>query len=150
MDKDTLTKVKLVLRGREEIFFPVKELYNNHLLGPELPPMEELVAELKAQPDLVVTRNLGTRDENDPVVMLRERIPSLEDIIDRVRDSIGSTLENLTKAYDAGLPGMSREEEDQMLEALQRTKELRDEMERMFADARQRAANAADSGKDRS
>jgi hypothetical protein len=144
MNKDTLTKVKHLLRGRDEIFYPVRELYNNKLLGPELPPMDELVAELRSQPDLVVSKNLGTSDENDPVVMLRERIPSLDEIIGRVRDSIGSTLENLTKAYDAGLPDMSREDEDRMLEALQRTKDLRDEMERMFADARSRATKKED------
>ncbi|MCU0989429.1 MAG: hypothetical protein MUE63_07575, partial [Xanthomonadales bacterium] len=92
MNKDTLTKVKHLLRGRDEIFYPVRELYNNKLLGPELPPMDELVAELRSQPDLVVSKNLGTSDENDPVVMLRERIPSLDEIIGRVRDSIGSTL----------------------------------------------------------
>lgn len=144
MNKDTLTKVKHMLRGRDEIFFPIKELYNNRLIGPELPPMDELVAELRAQPDLVVTKNLGTSDESDPVVMLRERIPSLDEIIGRVRDSIGSTLENLTKAYDAGLSDMSREDEDRMLEALQRTKDLRDEMERMFADAKARAVKNDD------
>ena len=135
MNKDVLAKVKNILRAHEEIFFPVKELYNNRLVSPDLPPFEELVQELKTQPDLVVTKNLKTRDENDPVVMLKERIPTLNEIVAKVRASIGGTLENLNQAYTAGIGEMTSDEEDLLLETMRRTKTLREEMEKMFADA---------------
>jgi hypothetical protein len=138
MNNDTLIKVKKILRYHEEIFFAVKDLYKIRLLNHELPPLDELVRELKSQPDLVVTQNLRTGEQSDPVVMLRERIPTLEGIISRVRASLAGTLENLNKAYAAGIGTMAPEEEDLLLEALQRTKKLGSEMERMFADARER------------
>jgi hypothetical protein len=122
MDDDTLIKLKSILRGHNEIFFPVKELYNNRLISSDLPPLESLVQELRAQPDLVVTKNLKTRDEDDPVVMLKERIPTLNEIIAKVRASIGGTLENLNQTYTAGIGEMTSDEEDLLLETMRRTK----------------------------
>jgi hypothetical protein len=138
MNKDIMAKVKNILRGHDEIFFPVKELYNNRLVSPDLPPFDDLLRELKEQSDLVVTRNLKTRDGDDPVVMLRERIPTLDEIIAKVRTSIGGTLDNLNQAYAAGIGEMAPAEEDMLIETMRRTKQLRDEMERMFAEAKQR------------
>ncbi len=150
MDKDTIIKIKNLLRDYPEVFFPVRNLYQNRLIGMDLPPFHKLVDELRSHPDLVVTKNIKTRDENDPVVMLRERIPTLEEIVGEIRSGIGNTLDNLSRAYNAGIDGMSPEEEDMMLEAMRRTRDLRNEMERIFAEAGQRAAekNAPGRGRD--
>lgn len=139
MNKTILAKVKMILRDNEEIFFPLRDLYNNRLLSPDLPPLDELIRELKAQPDLVVTQNLKNRYENDPVVMLKERIPTLDEIIAKVRTSIGGTLENLNQAYTTGIGEMAPDEEDLLLETMQRTKKLKEEMELMFAETKQRS-----------
>jgi hypothetical protein len=141
MNKDTIVKIKSILRNHPDIFFPLKKLYTNNLVGADLPSIQELIAELKTQPDLVITKNLRTRDEDDPVVMLRERIPTLDEIASKIDDSINGTLENLNQVYSAGIGGMAQEEEDLLLEAMRRTKNMRTEMERLFADIKRQTGD---------
>jgi hypothetical protein len=138
MDNDLIKRVKSILRNHDEIFYPVKQLYKNKMLNQELPPFESFVNDLRLQPDLIVTQNFKSRNDQDPVVMLRERIPTLEEIITNVRANIGNTLENLNSAYTSGIQEMTPEEEDMLLEAMARTKNLQEEMERMFAAAKEK------------
>ena len=138
MDNDLTKRVKSILRNHDEIFYPVKQLYKNKHLNQELPPFESFVNELRLQPDLVVTQNFKTKDDQDPVVMLKERIPTLDEIMTNVRTNIGNTLENLNTAYTSGIQEMTPEEEDMLLEAMARTKNLQEEMERMFVSAREK------------
>ncbi len=138
MDNDIIKRVKSILRTHDEIFYPLKKLYQNKQLSQDLPSFESFVNELRLQPDLVITQNFKTRDDQDPVVMLKERIPTLEEIMTNVRTNIGNTLENLNSAYTSGITEMTPEEEDMLLEAMARTKNLQQEMERMFAAAREK------------
>jgi len=148
MDNDIFKRVKSILRNHDEIFYPVRKLYKNKLISQELPSFETFVNELRSQPDLVVTKNLQTKDDQDPVVMLKERIPTLNEIINNVRTNIGSTLENLNSAYASGIKEMTPEEEDMLLEAMARTKNLQQEMERMFAETRAKSLEKDQKDKD--
>jgi hypothetical protein len=140
MSDDIFKRVKSILRNHDEIFYPVRKLYQNKLIGHQLPSFAAFVDQLRSQPDLVVTKNLKDKDDHDPVVMLKERIPTLDEIITNVRSNIGNTLENLNSAYATGIKEMTPEEEDMLLEAMARTKNLQQEMERMFAEAKGKAA----------
>ena len=140
MSDDIFKRVKSILRNHDEIFYPVRKLYQNKLIGHQLPSFAAFVDQLRSQPDLVVTKNLKDKDDHDPVVMLKERIPTLDEIITNVRSNIGNTLENLNSAYATGIKEMTPEEEDMLLEAMARTKNLQQEMERMFAEAKGKAS----------
>lgn len=72
---------------------------------------------------------------NGPRVMLVSRTPTKEEIAKSLADKMQKIGENLQKAHEAKPDGMSREEEEQLLAALKKTKELRDNIDKAFGDS---------------
>lgn len=137
-------KIRRVLREDPDFLVPVKKLMKHFLKDEELPEYPELLAILKAAPDLVVMDLEDKSEDEDwdeaemealgyytgPRVRLKDRVPSPADIAAILKRHTDRMMESLGQAYCLGAEGFTEEEEDGMLALLERAKSLRDSVQK--------------------
>lgn len=136
LDPEVNRRIEEVLREDSDFLVPVKKLYKHFLKGLALPPYEEFLNAIKSCPDLAM---IDLDDEEDwdeeemealgyykgPRVRLKDRVPSPSDMADILKRHTDRMMESLGQAYCLGAGHFSDEEEDAMLDLLERANNLK-------------------------
>jgi len=146
MKEQIIDKAVNILETEEEYLIAVKKLYK--ILKEEFKDLEfkELVSMLREDKRFkiheVKKREAWSKEEESvmeaagyysgPRVMLKSRTPSKEEVAQLLQKKTQNMLDNLKKAYESRPEGMSDEEEKQLLEVMQRSKNLQDGLKKMF------------------
>ena len=138
------------LEAEEEYMVPVKKLWlimSEELNDEKIEP-DELTKLLKENDLFKVYEDLDKQEQSwpeeeelemeklghfkGPRVMLKSRTPSKDEVAQVLQKKMQNMLDNLKKAYDVRPDDLSDEEEKQLLEAMQKSKELQENIGKAF------------------
>lgn len=155
MEKKVKDRIIDVLGAAEEIFVPVKKLLKDlGKEGCEVPTYEDFLQELRDDNRLEVMdfRKHWEEDEEDdmedlgyysgPRVKLRSREITREDIARNLERHNQRMLDNLVKAYEVRPDDFPEQSEDELIQTMQRAKEFKEKVEKLFDEGEKEAGGA--------
>lgn len=152
MQEEIIKKAINILETDEDYLVPVKKLHKDLKEEFKTLKFEELVNFFEKDKRFKVyseKNETGWPEEEEakmeslghyagPRVMLVSRTPSKEEIAATLQKKTQSMLENLKKAYESKPDSMSDEEEKQLLEIMEKSKNLQDGLKKMFDDSKKK------------
>ena len=144
MFKKILDKIESLLESESDFLVAVKKVW--HEVQDEI-ELDELIGLLKKDKRFKVYESKNEPWEGDneaemeklgyylgPRVMLVSRTPTKEEMAKSLADKMQKMANNLQKAYDAKPDDLEDNEEEQLLEAMKKAKELRENIDKAFGE----------------
>ena len=134
---------ELVMNEMSDYLVPVKKLWYVHCEQPERPEvsLQELADILREDPRFYymdLPEEEPSNDEGEiklekmgffrgPKVMLHSRVPTAEELIEKMSDNLGRLMQNLRKAYEIR-PKEDEKAEDELIDIMIKADQLRKEV----------------------